>query len=123
MGLSLGGLLSLLSPGHEAIRLFGASGAIPVFVDGRWWTVLSAAWLHGGLLHIFMNMMWMRQLLPAVERVYGVGRLVIIYTISAIVGFALTSFMGLFVFPYLTHIQLARSGSSVHFNRIHSGTS
>ena len=32
--------------------LFGASGAIPVFGFGRWWTVLSAGWLHAGLLHI-----------------------------------------------------------------------
>ena len=29
----------------------------PVFRVGRWWTVLSAGWLHGGLLHIFFNMM------------------------------------------------------------------
>ena len=26
--------------------LFGASGTLPVFEYGRWWTVLSAGWLH-----------------------------------------------------------------------------
>ena len=35
--------------------MFGASGAVPVFTFGRWWTVLSAGWLHAGLLHVAMN--------------------------------------------------------------------
>ena len=49
--------------------------------QGRWWTVLSAGWLHGGALHILFNMMWVRQLGPAVEDMYGGARMVIIYTI------------------------------------------
>ncbi len=88
-----GGIFSLLSPGRKALFLFGSSGAIPVFGMGRWWTVLSAAWLHGGVLHIVMNMMWIRQLVPALTNFYGVGRLVIIYTVSSITGFGLTSLM------------------------------
>ncbi len=39
---------------------------MPVFGIGRWWTVLSAGWLHGGLLHILFNMMAVRQLAPAI---------------------------------------------------------
>lgn len=95
-----GGIFSMLSPGRKALFLFGASGAMPVFTFDRWWTVLSAAWLHGGLLHIFMNMMWIRQLLPALTEFYGVGRLVIIYTVSSITGFGVTSFMGLMALPW-----------------------
>lgn len=91
-----GGLLSMLSPGTRPLFLFGASGTMPVFGYGRWWTILSAAWLHGGLLHIGMNMMWLRQLMPAVADMYGTSRLVIIYTVSAATGFAATSVMGLF---------------------------
>ena len=37
-----------LSPGVPSLFLFGASGALPVFGYGRWWTPLSAGWLHGG---------------------------------------------------------------------------
>lgn len=91
-----GGIFSMLSPGQRPLFLFGASGAIPVFGYDRWWTILSAAWLHGGLLHIGMNMMWLRDLMPAVSQMYGVGRLVIIYTAGAAAGFATTSIMGLF---------------------------
>lgn len=98
-----GGLFSLLSPGRKALFLFGASGALPVFEAGRWWTVLSAAWLHGGVLHIVMNMLWIRQLVPVMTELFGVGRLVIIYTASSITGFALTSFLGLFALPGPLH--------------------
>ena len=91
------GALSFLSPSFEATFLFGASGAIPVFRFGRWWTVLSATWLHGGLLHIFLNMMALRQLAPAVADLYGPGRMVIIYTAGAVGGFALSSFAGEFM--------------------------
>lgn len=92
------GIFSLLQPGREALIVFGMSGAVPVFGLGRWWTVLSAAWLHGSLLHIVINMMWIRQLGGAVAEFFGVGRLVIIYTVSAIFGFALTSIGGLLDF-------------------------
>ena len=47
-----------------ALLMFGASGAVPGLRLGRWWTILSAGWLHGGALHILFNMMWVRQLGP-----------------------------------------------------------
>ena len=53
--------------------------------------MLSAGWLHGGVLHILFNMMWVRQLGPATADIYGAGRMVIIYTIAGAVGFALSS--------------------------------
>jgi rhomboid protease GluP len=89
-----GGILRILSPDSSSLYKFGASGALPVFVAGRWWTVLSAAWLHGGILHIFMNMWCLRSLMPLVAELYGTSRLVIIYTVSSITGFLLTSVLG-----------------------------
>jgi rhomboid protease GluP len=65
-----------------------------VFFAGRWWTVLSAGWLHGGALHILFNVMWVRQLGPAVADMYGSARMVIIYTIASVCGFFLSSFLG-----------------------------
>src|SRR5438093_8741365 len=40
------GLMSFLAPSTPVLFLFGASGAVPVFGFGRWWTVMSAGWLH-----------------------------------------------------------------------------
>jgi len=98
-----GGLFGLLSPGWPTLFLLGGSGGEPVFGYGRWWTVLSAGWLHGGLLHIAFNMMWVRDLAPAVARVYGAGRLVLIYLVGGISGFILTSVVAAFA-PGLPHI-------------------
>jgi rhomboid protease GluP len=110
LGQSLGGggnPLALFSPSNVALFFFGASGAVPVFQYGRFWTVLSAAWLHAGILHILFNMMAVRQLAPTTTELYGPGRMVIIYTAGAVVGFALSSFAG----AYLPGILFLRGSS------------
>jgi rhomboid protease GluP len=92
-----GGLFGLLAPDQNVAMAFGSSGAIPVFINHMWWTVLSAGWLHGSILHILFNMLWVRQLGPAVAEVYGAGRMVIIYTIAGVSGFLLTSVTGFYL--------------------------
>ena len=89
-----------LEPNTVATQILGASGAIPVFGRGWWWTVLTAGWLHGGILHIFFNVLWIRQLGPAIANMYGAGRMVIIFTVAGIAGFTLSSVMGLFTIPF-----------------------
>ncbi len=86
-----------LSPSTEILFLLGASGAVPVFTFDRWWTVLTAGWLHAGVLHIVFNVMWIRQLAPAVADLYGAGRMVIIYTASGVAGFTASSVAGLYL--------------------------
>jgi rhomboid protease GluP len=86
-----GGILSLLAPNQVILLMFGASGGGPVFVAGRWWTVLSAGWLHASLLHIVLNMYWVRQMGPAMTDILGPARTVIVYTAGGIAGFALSS--------------------------------
>jgi len=92
----MNGLFSFLAPSTPTLFLFGASGGVPVFEFSRWWTVLSAGWLHSGVLHILFNMMWVRQLAPACADLYGAGRMVIIYTVAGVVGFTASSVAWLF---------------------------
>jgi rhomboid protease GluP len=100
--IGMNGLMSLVAPSVRALTLFGASGAVPVFQDGRWWTVLSAGWLHGSLLHILFNMLWIRQLGPAGAEILGAGRLIVVYVLSGAAGFILSSFGGAYVpLPFL----------------------
>lgn len=96
-GINEGGLLNFLSPSRRALFIFGESGAIPVFAAGRWWTVLTAGWLHAGLLHIFFNMLWVRQIAPSTSELYGPSRMVIIYTIAGVVGFTASTLAGAFI--------------------------
>ena len=100
--ISQGGMFSFLGPSTPAAFLFGASGSIPVFRFGRWWTVASASWLHAGVLHILFNMISVRQLAPITAEFYGAGRMVIIYVAGGIAGFTLSSVAG----EYLPTFQL-----------------
>jgi rhomboid protease GluP len=88
---TMNGLMEILAPTTLPVLQFGASGRVPVYGLGRWWTVLSAGWLHGGLLHILFNMLWVRQLAPATADLYGAGRTVIIYTVAGACGFLFSS--------------------------------
>ncbi len=106
--------LAFLSPSWRSLLLFGAAGAIPVFQLGRWWTVLSAAWLHGGVLHILLNMFGAQNLVGPVAELYGPARTVIIYTAASMTGFLASSLAGAFLppLPLLTGAPLTVGASA-----------
>lgn len=88
------GGVDFLAPSGCALLNLGAAGDIPVFWLNRWWTLLSASWLHGGLLHILFNLYWVRQLGPSVAELYGPGRMVIVYVMAGVAGFFASSAAG-----------------------------
>jgi rhomboid protease GluP len=112
--------LAWLSP--SGVQFLGASGAGPVFGAGMWWTLLSASWLHGGLLHIVFNVMWIRQLAPAVADFYGPGRMVIVYTVGGILGFLLSSIAGIGITVGASASIFGLLGALVYYGR-RSGSS
>jgi rhomboid protease GluP len=85
---------TFLSPSDQSLFLLGATGTYPVFFLNRWWTLVSASFLHGGLLHIFFNMAALRQLGPFVVQEYGSSRFTLIYILSGIAGFILSTAAG-----------------------------
>ncbi len=89
-GVSFEGL-GILSPSGLNWLRFGASGGFPVFVLGRWWTPLSAGWLHGGLVHIGFNLLSIYNLGPVVSHLYGPSRTVIIYVLGSVTGFVVST--------------------------------
>lgn len=109
-----GGLLDLLAPDSLALLQFGATGAWPVFEWGRFWTVLSACWLHGSVLHIVFNVMAARSLIPAVAHLYGPARTVILWVVSGACGALLSSAVGwgLPWLPWFLHGSQVSIGAS-----------
>lgn len=84
------GPLSLLSPGTRALYQLGMTGGV-AWQQGWWWTLLTAIYLHGGILHIFFNLMWVRNLGPAAADVFGPARMFVIFTFAGAFGFVVSN--------------------------------
>lgn len=87
--------LTFLSPSDTSLLLLGATGTVPIDKYHRLWTLVSASFLHGGILHIFFNMAALRQLASVVNREFGVYRMFVIYTGSGIIGFLISYLAGI----------------------------
>jgi rhomboid protease GluP len=85
---------NFLSPSNQSLLVLGSTGTIPIFQLDRWWSLLAANYLHGGLLHIVFNMLAIRQLAPLVIREFGINRTIILYTLGGVIGFLLSTLAG-----------------------------
>lgn len=82
-------LLQTLAP-QSGITQWGES--VPAaFMDGQWWRLVTAGFLHGGIFHILMNSWVLFDLGAEVEMLYGTSRLIVFYFISTVTGFAASS--------------------------------
>ncbi|MBI4634088.1 MAG: rhomboid family intramembrane serine protease [Deltaproteobacteria bacterium] len=86
--------LTFLSPSNEGLFLLGGTGTIPFAGYGRWWTLVSASFLHGGILHIFFNMAALAQVGPFVLNEFGFSRFTLVYIVSGAAGFFLSVIAG-----------------------------
>jgi rhomboid protease GluP len=84
------GIFNLLSPGSRALYQLGMTGGV-AWQQGWWWTLLTAIYLHGGILHIFFNVMWIRNLGPVVTDVYGPARAFVIWSLGGAAGFLVSN--------------------------------
>lgn len=57
---------------------------------GQWWRLVTAGFLHGGLIHIGMNSWVLYDLGAQVEEAYGTARFLIIYFVTSVAGFYLS---------------------------------
>ena len=65
---------------------FGAKYG-PAIAAGQWWRLVTAGFLHGGLVHILMNSWVLFDLGAAVEEIYGGSRMLVIYFVASVAGF------------------------------------
>ena len=88
----LRGMLSILSPGGRALYQLGMTGGL-AWQLGWWWTLFTAIYLHGSLLHIVFNVMWIRNLGPAVTEVFGTARAFVLFNLGGAFGFLVSNVM------------------------------
>jgi rhomboid protease GluP len=77
-------------PGGVLFQL-GAKFSPAILQGGDWWRLLTAGFLHGGLMHILMNSWALFDLGSQVEEIYGASRLIVFYSVSTIGGFLLST--------------------------------
>jgi rhomboid protease GluP len=80
-----GGKSLLHLPQREALA-FGASYAFATVGEGRWETLVTACFLHDGLLHVGFNMLLLWQAGPLVEKNVGSARMAPLYLVAGVVG-------------------------------------
>jgi len=114
--------LTFLSPSNQSLFLLGATGTVPIDQAGRWWTLLAANYLHGGVLHIFFNMAALRQLAPLVLREYGLQRAVSLYTLGGAAGFFVSYLAGVPRTIGASAALCALIGALLYYGRHRGGT-
>ena len=119
-GLSLNPLI-FLSPSGPILELFGATGTVPIDRFGRWWSLVAANYLHGGILHIFFNLMALSQIAPLVQREFGRYRLIIIYTVGGIGGFYASYLAGIGFTIGASAALCALLGAAVYYGKSRGG--
>ena len=103
------GLLGIGSPTMRSLGILGSTGnlvlkhqpndiygivADPFWGCGHWWTLLTASFLHGSILHIYFNMSWLKQLGTITVNLLGPARFIITYIITGVGGFLLSNLLG-----------------------------
>jgi rhomboid protease GluP len=84
------GIFDFLSPSGVALFRLGMTGGL-AWAAGQWWTVCTATFLHGSILHILFNMAIMRQYLPNLVHLYGTPRSFVIYMAGGAGGFLVSN--------------------------------
>jgi len=64
-----------------------------LMLGNQWWRLVTAGFLHGGLMHILMNSWSFMSLGPLVEEVFGASRMLVIYFCSTVSGYYLSYMM------------------------------
>ena len=113
--------LHFLSPDNNSLFLLGATGSIPIYRLHRWWTLVSANYLHGGILHIAFNMIAFYQLAPLVIQKYGVYRMFALYSLSGIVGYWISSLAGVFFTIGASAAICGLMGALLYFGKSRGG--
>jgi rhomboid protease GluP len=84
-----GGLMNLDT---YTLLQYGASNPLFVRGSGQWWRLITAGFLHGGVMHILFNSWALMDVGAHTESTYGPRRMIVFYVLSTIGGFFASAF-------------------------------
>ncbi len=86
-------LSSNMGGDNMALWALGAKFGPSMWGDHQWWRLVTAGFLHGGLLHIAMNSWVLYDVGAQVEQLYGTSRFLVIYFLGTVAGFFFSVYM------------------------------
>jgi rhomboid protease GluP len=98
-----GGFSILWGMNGETLYRLGACFGPSIYQRHEWYRLITAMFLHGGLIHIGFNMMVLMDIGPIVEEVYGSARYFFLYVVMGAASFVVSSLAG--------HFSLGASGA------------
>jgi rhomboid protease GluP len=84
-----------LAPAVNVLVKLGASGTLPVFSQDRWWTLITANYLHGSLLHLIFNLSALRSIGKITIEIYAPSRFFLIYFLGGVAAMGASSLAGI----------------------------
>jgi rhomboid protease GluP len=91
-----GGISLLWGMDGETMYRLGASFPPAIFYGHEWFRLITASFLHGGLIHIGFNMLVLVDIGPMVEEVYGSARYLFLYLATGAAGYIVSAWAGNF---------------------------
>jgi membrane associated rhomboid family serine protease len=93
LGLLMGGQINgtgswVYEQGVLVSTAVDSSGQVIGVAQGEWWRLVTAMFLHYGILHLGMNMLVLWIIGPPLEEYFGHGRYLLVYLVSGLAGSA-----------------------------------
>jgi rhomboid protease GluP len=82
-------LLGQSALGFDLVGSLGAKDNAAI-ATGELWRLVTPVFIHGGMMHFFVNMYSLYAIGPVVERFFGAGRTLTLYLLSGIAGVILS---------------------------------
>ena len=99
-----GGLAILWGMDSGALYRLGASLPLGfIIATHQWWRLVTACFLHGGLIHIGFNLMVLMDFGPPLEELYGPGKYLFFYILTGVFGYLISALLG--------HFSIGASGA------------
>jgi rhomboid protease GluP len=86
--------VSPMQPTTSQVLPWGANFG-PLTLHGQWWRLITACFLHFGLIHVGMNMFILFQVGVFAEKLFGNGRYLLLYLLAGVGG----NIAGLYIHP------------------------
>lgn len=113
---------NFLTPNSQSLLLLGSTGTMPILQLHRWWSLVSANYLHGSLLHILFNIIALRQIGPLILQEYGGYRMFIIYTLGGVGGYLVSFLAGISFTIGASAAVCSLIGAMLYYGKSRGGT-